>query len=158
MNKAVYPGTFDPVTNGHLDLIKRANKFVDHLIIAICVNPDKRPLFSSQKRAEMVRNNVELENVEVKICRQLLIDFLQQEEADLIIRGLRAVSDFEEEFQMALMNKKLESEIETIMMVSKSEYNYLSSSLVKEVAQFSGCVQGLVPEDVAGKLKTKLTN
>lgn len=158
MERAVYPGTFDPITNGHLDIIERAGRFVDELIIAVCVNPNKEPLFKIKERATMVKENVDLDNVKVKICRGLLIDFLKEENSKLIIRGLRAISDFEDEFQMALMNKKLDSEIETIMLVSKPKYNYLSSSLMKEISEFDGCVKGLVPENVRKKLHDKQIN
>jgi len=156
MNKAVYPGSFDPITSGHLDIIKRASRFVDKLIVLVCTNPKKQSLFSIQKRVKMIENNIlDLPNVEVNICQGLVVDFLKVKDIELIIRGLRAISDFEEEFKMALMNQKLKEDTETIMLVAKGKYQYLSSSAVKEVAQFNGCIKDLVPKNVEQELKNK---
>jgi len=153
----VYPGSFDPVTNGHLDIIERASKIFDKLIVAVLVNPNKTPVFDIEERVELLKETTEhLPNVEVKAFKGLLIDFMKQENAKVIVKGLRAVSDFEYEFQMALLNKKLEPSIETIFMMTNSKYSYLSSSMVKEVARFGGCIEDLVPEKIAKKVMKKL--
>jgi len=153
----VYPGSFDPVTNGHLDIIERASKIFDKLIVAVLVNPNKTPVFDIDERVELLKETTEhLPNVEVKAFKGLLIDFMKQENAKVIVKGLRAVSDFEYEFQMALLNKKLEPSIETIFMMTNSKYSYLSSSMVKEVARFGGCIEDLVPEKIAKKVMKKL--
>ena len=156
MKKAVYPGSFDPVTNGHLNLIRRASKFIDELTVLIGINPKKNTLFSSAERVEMIEENIkDLPHVKVDTFHGLIVDYLEDNNINLIIRGLRAMSDFEDEFQMALMNKKLSKEVETIMLITKGEYNYLSSSAVKEVAQFNGCIDELVPENVVKKVQEK---
>jgi len=153
----VYPGSFDPVTNGHLDIIERASKIFDKLIVAVLVNPNKTPVFDIEERVELLKETTEhLPNVEVKAFKGLLIDFMKRENAKVIVKGLRAVSDFEYEFQMALLNKKLEPSIETIFMMTNSKYSYLSSSMVKEVARFGGCIEDLVPEKIAKKVMKKL--
>ncbi|WAM30736.1 pantetheine-phosphate adenylyltransferase [Caldicellulosiruptor naganoensis] len=157
MKIGVYPGSFDPVTNGHLDIIERASKIFDKLIVAVLVNPNKTPVFDIEERVELLKETTEhLPNVEVKAFNGLLIDFMKQENAKVIVKGLRAVSDFEYEFQMALLNKKLEPSIETIFMMTNSKYSYLSSSMVKEVARFGGCIEDLVPEKIAKKVMRKL--
>ncbi|WAM32947.1 pantetheine-phosphate adenylyltransferase [Caldicellulosiruptor morganii] len=157
MKIGVYPGSFDPVTNGHLDIIERASKIFDKLIVAVLVNPNKTPVFDIDERVELLKETTEhLPNVEVKAFKGLLIDFMKQENARVIVKGLRAVSDFEYEFQMALLNKKLEPSIETIFMMTNSKYSYLSSSMVKEVARFGGCIEDLVPEKIARKVMRKL--
>ncbi|ABP67377.1 pantetheine-phosphate adenylyltransferase [Caldicellulosiruptor changbaiensis] len=157
MKIGVYPGSFDPVTNGHLDIIERASKIFDKLIVAVLVNPNKTPVFDIDERVELLKETTEhLPNVEVKAFKGLLIDFMKQENAKVIVKGLRAVSDFEYEFQMALLNKKLEPSIETIFMMTNSKYSYLSSSMVKEVARFGGCIEDLVPEKIAKKVMKKL--
>ncbi|ADL42621.1 pantetheine-phosphate adenylyltransferase [Caldicellulosiruptor obsidiansis OB47] len=157
MKIGVYPGSFDPVTNGHLDIIERASKIFDKLIVAVLVNPNKTPVFDIEERVELLKETTEhLPNVEIKAFKGLLIDFMKQENAKVIVKGLRAVSDFEYEFQMALLNKKLEPSIETIFMMTNSKYSYLSSSMVKEVARFGGCIEDLVPEKIAKKVMKKL--
>lgn len=157
MNIGVYPGSFDPVTNGHLDIIERASKIFDKLIVAVLVNPNKTPIFDIEERVEFLRETTEhLPNVEVDAFKGLLIEFMKQKNAKVIVKGLRAVSDFEYEFQMALLNKKLEPSIETIFMMTNSKYSYLSSSMVKEVARFGGCIEDLVPEKIARKVIKKL--
>lgn len=157
MKIGVYPGSFDPVTNGHLDIIERASKIFDKLIVAVLINPNKTPVFDIEERVELLKETTEhLPNVEVKAFKGLLIDFMKQENAKVIVKGLRAVSDFEYEFQMALLNKKLEPSIETIFMMTNSKYSYLSSSMVKEVARFGGCIEDLVPEKIAKKVMRKL--
>ena len=145
----IYPGSFDPITNGHLDVIERAAKLFDRVIVAVAVNSSKVPLFSKDQRQEQITEAVAaLGNVEVDAFDGLLVDFARDQKAQAIIRGLRAVSDFEFEFQLALMNRKLEPEIETIFMMPHETYTFLSSKLVKEVAQLGGDVSAFVPPHV----------
>jgi len=153
---AVYPGSFDPVTNGHLDIIERASKIFKKLIVAVIYNPNKNPLFTIEERVEMLKEITKnMENVEVDQFSGLLVHYMKKKEADIIVKGLRMVSDFEYEFQMALMNKKLSNEVETIFMMTNSKYGYVSSSLIKEIARFGGCLKDLVPEVVEKRLKEK---
>lgn len=155
---AVYPGTFDPLTNGHLDLIRRSLRIFDRLIVAIANNLMKDPLFTVEERLEMIREVTrDLPNLEVTSFQGLLIDFVARTNSTVIIRGLRAVSDFEYEFQMALMNRKLREGIETVFMMPSETYSYLSSRLVKEIAGFGACVTGLVPPAVEKRLVEKLS-
>ncbi|HCJ57722.1 pantetheine-phosphate adenylyltransferase [Lutispora sp.] len=157
MKIGVYPGSFDPVTNGHLDIIERASKLFDKLIVGVGVNNNKKSLFSVEKRLEFIEVSCKsIPNVEVDSFSGLLIEFMREKNANTIVKGLRAISDFEYEFQMALMNRKLNPEIETIFMMTSSKYSYLSSSLIKEVAGFGGCVRGLIPEVVEKELHKKL--
>ncbi|KXS39612.1 MULTISPECIES: pantetheine-phosphate adenylyltransferase [unclassified Candidatus Frackibacter] len=154
---AVYPGSFDPITNGHLDIIERTTKIFDNVIVAVFHNPNKKPLFSMEERVEIITEAVaDFENVEVDSFEGLLTDYIKQQKAQVIVRGLRAVSDFETEFQMASMNKKLEPEVETIFMMTNNKYAYLSSSIIKEVSNFGGCIEDLVPEHVISRLKKKI--
>ncbi len=147
---AVYPGTFDPITNGHLDLIERGGRLFDRVIVAILENPDKEPLFSVRERLRLIRGAVRgMENVSVDTFSGLLVNYVRRVEAHVIVRGLRAVSDFEYEFQMALMNRRLDDGVETVFMMPAEAYSYLSSRLVKEVARLGGDVAGLVPPEVA---------
>lgn len=147
---AVYPGSFDPPTLGHLDVIERASKLFDKLIVAAGVNSAKAPFLSTDERMEALRQSVaHLDNVEIDAFGGLLIDYVRQREARAIVRGLRATADFEYEFQMAMVNRRLASEIETVFLVTKWEHSYLSSSIVREVALLGGDYQGLVPEAVA---------
>jgi pantetheine-phosphate adenylyltransferase len=158
MNRiAVYPGSFDPVTNGHLDIIHRALEFVDELVIAILVNPEKQALFSVKERMEMIRNVIpENHRIQIDQFHGLLVEYARKKNARVIIRGLRAVSDFDYEFQMALMNRRLEAQIETVFLVPAEQYSYVSSRLVKEICALGGTVRGLVPEDVEKRMKQKL--
>ena len=162
MNKtAVYPGSFDPVTNGHLDIIKRASRTFDKVYVAILKNSSKTPMFSLQQRIDWIRRaTAHLPNVEVDSFEGLLVNYMDEKKAGIIIKGLRAVSDFEYEFQMALMNHKLNKSIETMFMMTNGKYSYLSSSIVKEVARHSGNLEGLVPdfmiEEIMEELKKKL--
>jgi len=154
-NIAVYPGSFDPVTNGHLDIIKRASRVFEKVYVAILVNSAKSPMFTEEERADMIRRSVAtmgLKNVEVHIFSGLLVDFISQKGANVIVKGLRAVSDFEYEFQMALMNHKLLREVETMFMMTSNKYSYLSSSIVKEVAKYGGNLNGLVPDDLIDEI------
>ena len=147
MKIAVYPGSFDPVTNGHLDIITRGSKIFDKLIVGVLVNVDKKGLFDIEERVELIKRVTKhLDNVEVVSFNGLLINFMKQYNANVILKGLRAVSDFEYEFQMALMNSKLDPEVETLFMMTSAQYSYLSSSSVKQVARFGGCIEGLVPD------------
>ena len=137
---AIYPGSFDPLTNGHLDIIKRASRLFDKVIVAILVNADKSPLFNSQQRLEMLKNSVDqdLPNVQVDTFGGLLVDYALRHNAQVIIRGIRAVSDYEYELQMALMNRRMEPQIETVFMMPAEAYSYLSSRLVREIFQLGG--------------------
>lgn len=155
----VYPGSFDPITNGHLDIIQRASKIFDRVIVAVLENPEKKnPLFNVNERIELIKRvTKDLENVEVESFKGLLIDFMRKKESKIIIKGLRAVSDFEYEFQMALMNNKLDENIETLFMMTSSQYSYLSSSSVKQVAMYGGCLKGLVPDEIIDDIKEKFT-
>ncbi|WP_416198080.1 MAG: pantetheine-phosphate adenylyltransferase [Sporanaerobacter sp.] len=153
----IYPGSFDPVTNGHLDIIKRCSKKFDKVIVAILNNSSKKTLFTVEERTELLKKAVEkYDNVEIDDFSGLLIDYAKERNVTTMVRGLRAVSDFEYEMQMALVNKKLYGDIETLFMVSSGEYAYLSSSIVKEVAMFDGDVSCLVPNVVEKALKEKL--
>ncbi len=155
-NIAVYPGTFDPITNGHIDLVKRSLGIFDEVIIALAHNPRKAPLFTIDERIEMIKTATKgLRHVKTDIFNGLLVDYAKKKNARAIIRGLRAVSDFEYEFQMALMNRRLDNKIETVYLMPSEEYSYLTSSIIKEIAAFKGSVNGLVPKAVANKLKEK---
>lgn len=153
---AVYAGSFDPITNGHRDLIQRSLRFVDRLVVALAVNVNKQPLFTVEERLEFIRLSVEGEpRIEVRHFEGLLVDFMQEVGATLSIRGIRAVSDFEYEYQMAMMNRHLADGIETVFMVPSIETTYVSSSLVRQVARFRGDVRGLVHPSVAEALAGK---
>ena len=154
--KAVYPGTFDPVTNGHLDLIERGSALFDEITVAILKVPEKETLFTIKERVEMVKEAVKkFPNVHVESFQKLLVDYVESIGAKVIVRGLRAVSDFEYELQMAMMNRRLKGKIETIFMMPNEAYSYLSSKLVKEVAQLGGKLSGLVPPHVEKRLQEK---
>jgi pantetheine-phosphate adenylyltransferase len=153
---AVYPGSFDPITNGHVDIIERGARLFDRIIVAVLVNPDKQPLFSVEERVETAREVFRDDpTVEVDAFQGLLIDFARRHQASVIVRGLRAVSDFEYEFQMALMNRRLAPDIETVFMMPAEAYTYISSRLVREVFTLGGTVQGLVPDPVEARLRRK---
>ena len=152
---AVYPGSFDPVTKGHADLIRRCFAFADKVIVAVAVNVAKQPLFTLEERVAMIRATVDTPHVEVRAFDGLLVDFARQVGAAVLVRGLRAVSDFEYEFQMALMNRTLAPTLETVFLVPAFDLTYLSSSLVREVARFGGDVSALVHPDVQRALKAK---
>ena len=156
MRRAIYPGSFDPVTNGHVDVVERARKLFDEVIVAVAHNDEKQPLFPLPERLDLLQQTVgKLENVRIAQFHGLLVDFAAAQQASAVIRGLRAVSDFEFEFQMALMNRKLESSVETIFLMPKEEYTYLSSRLVKEIARLGGDVSKFVPDLVAKALRKK---
>ncbi|MCX5750702.1 MAG: pantetheine-phosphate adenylyltransferase [Candidatus Saganbacteria bacterium] len=156
MKIAVYPGSFDPVTNGHLDIIERASRLFDVVYVAISSNPEKNHSFSVGKRVNMLKSSVKgFKNVKVETFTGLLVDYAKTKKARSIIRGLRAVSDFEYEFQLALTNRKLAPEIETIFFMTDYKFSYLSSSLVKQIAGLGGDVRGLVPKGIEKELSRK---
>jgi len=156
MSRAIYPGSFDPITNGHLDVIGRALKLFDDVIVAVAHNDEKQPLFSLEERLDLLRETAgKIDNVRVAEFEGLLVEFARAEGAGAVIRGLRAVSDFEFEFQMALMNRKLEASVETIFLMPTEEYTYLSSRIVKEIARLGGDVSAFVPACVAKALNRK---
>jgi len=153
----IYPGSFDPVTNGHLDLIHRGAKIFDELVVAILRNPEKNPLFTVPERREMLQEMTrELPNVRVDEFQGLMVDYARSQGAAAVLRGIRAISDYEYEFQMALMNRKLDPTLETMFMMPAEKYSYLSSRLVREVARLGGSVEGLVPDLVAQRLASKV--
>jgi pantetheine-phosphate adenylyltransferase len=154
---AVYPGSFDPLTNGHVDIITRGARLFDRIIIAILVNAEKAPLFTMAERVEIARDVFkDLHNVEVDTFEGLLVDYVARRNAQVIVRGLRAVSDFEFEFQMALMNQRLNDRIETVFMMPAEKYTYTSSRLIKEIFSLGGRVDGLVPARVEERLRAKV--
>jgi len=156
LRKAVYPGTFDPITNGHLDIIRRAIMIFDRVIIGVAEDSSKKTLFTLQERVDLASASVrQWPQVEVKPFSGLLVDFARKEGAVAIIRGLRAVSDFEYEFQMYVMNKKLAEDLETVFLMTATEYSFVSSSIIRQVASLGGCVRGLVPEEVEKALLKK---
>ncbi|MDI6807511.1 MAG: pantetheine-phosphate adenylyltransferase [Candidatus Eisenbacteria bacterium] len=157
MRSAIFPGTFDPVTMGHLDLIERGLKMFDRIIVAVSSKPDKDLLFSVEERVEMIREATKgMKNVEVSHFSGLLVDYARKAGIEIVIRGLRAVSDFEYEFQMALMNRKLSGSIEAVFLMPSEQYSYLNSTVVKEIARMGGNVSELVPPSVATRLKERL--
>jgi len=158
MVAAVYPGTFDPLTYGHMDIIERAARLFGKLIVGIYENPSKQPLFALEQRVELVKEAVTgLSNVQVRAFKGLTVDFIRQIGGRVMVRGLRANSDFEREFEMALMNRKLAPEIELLCLMTSSQYQFLSSSLIKEVAKLGGCLEGMVPDHVAAALRAKFS-
>ncbi|PYL08641.1 MAG: pantetheine-phosphate adenylyltransferase [Verrucomicrobia bacterium] len=156
MKRAIYPGSFDPVTNGHLDVIERARKLFDEVIVAVAHNDQKQALFSLEERLELLKTSIgNIDNVRIAQFDGLLVEFAAAQSASAVVRGLRAVSDFEFEFQMALMNRKLNSDVETIFLMPKEEYTYLSSRIIKEIARLGGDVSSFVPDVVAKALGNK---
>ncbi len=159
MRTVVYPGSFDPFTNGHLDVVQRAAKLFDRVIVAVAENEGKSPLFTMQERANLVAEATkDLHNVEVDAFSGLLVNYVEQRRADAIVRGLRAVSDFEFEFQLALMNRNLNERVETIFMMPKDTYTFLSSKIIKEIARLGGDITPFVPVGVKKALLEKLAN
>ena len=159
MSTAIYPGSFDPITNGHLDIINRAAKLFEKLFIGVYDKPDKKLLFTTEERAEMVRQAIAtLPNVEVMVFTGLAVDFAKEVKAQVIVRGLRMSADFEKEFDLAMMYKKLSPDIELVCLMSDMSYQFLSSSLLKEAARLGGAIDDLVPEHVAVALRKKVHN
>ena len=153
---AVYPGSFDPITNGHIDIIHRGLRIIDELIILVSYNPDKASSFTVEERIEMIKEVIgDNPRVRIDSFPGLLVDYVEKESADVILRGLRAVSDFEYEFQMAIMNRRLDRNIETVFLMTGYKWFYASSKLIKEVASLGGSVDGIVPDIVCKKLKEK---
>lgn len=156
MRVAVYPGSFDPITNGHLDIIRRASRLYDKVIVGVLNNASKNPVFSADERKEMIDSVTgDIKNVSCDVFSGLLVDFAKQNNASVIIKGLRTVTDFEYEFQMALLNKALDPEYETVFMMTDSKYSYISSSMVKEVAKYHGELDGFVPASIKEKIIKK---
>lgn len=160
MKIAVYPGSFDPITKGHLDIIKRASKMFDKVIVAVVKNQSKTPMFSFEERRELILKSIEsvgwVDNIEVEEFQGLLVDFMHQHNSKIIVKGLRFVSDFEYEFQMALTNRKLDEDIETMFMVTCYKYSYLSSSIVKEVCALGGDVTDMLPEAIIDEVSEQI--
>ena len=159
MTTAIYPGSFDPVTYGHLDIIKRAAKISDRLVVGVLRNSEKIPMFSEQERVEMIRECIEalgLQNVEVKTFSGLTVDFARSLGASFLVRGLRAVTDFEYELQLSQINQKLDSEIDTVFFTTNLKYAYLSSSIVKEISRYRGDISEFVPESILGEISERL--
>ncbi|MBI1750542.1 MAG: pantetheine-phosphate adenylyltransferase [Acidobacteria bacterium] len=155
---AIYPGSFDPVTNGHLDLIERGAKLFDRLVVAVLQNLEKDPLFTVPERVEMLREVTRpWANVEVDVFGGLLVEYARHRNAQVLLRGIRAISDYEYELQMALMNRKMEPRIETVFMMPSETYSYLSSRLVREIARLGGPLHGLVPQIVEERIRAKVT-
>jgi len=157
VTRAIYPGSFDPLTFGHVDIIERSARLFDNVVVAILTNPQKAPLFTVEERIEIMNEILKprVRNVEVDVFHGLLVDYAKQKRAQVIVRGIRAVTDYEYEFQMALMNRRLTPDIETVFMMPAENYSYLSSRLVKEIAELGGSVTGLVPETVERRLKQR---
>jgi pantetheine-phosphate adenylyltransferase len=154
---ALYPGTFDPPTNGHLDLIERGARLFDHLIVAVLNNPGKDPLFTVEERVEMLRESTAaLKNVSVATFDGLMVEFARKQGVSAVLRGIRAISDYEYEFQMALMNRRLAPEIETVFLQPAGRYSFVSSRMLKEVFSFGGDVSGLVPPNVLKRLRDRM--
>ncbi len=156
---AIYPGSFDPPTNGHLDLVQRGSEIFDELVVAVLRNPEKEPLFSIAERCDMLRElTAGLDNVRIDVFEGLLVDYARKTHARALLRGIRAISDYEYELQMALMNRKLDPRMETVFMMPAEAYSYVSSRLVKEIAHLGGSIHGLVPDMVENKLQQKLAS
>ena len=154
--RAIYPGSFDPMTMGHLDIIERSARMFDEVIVAVLVNQDKQPMFSVDERVEMIRQVANRPNVRVGTFAGLLVDYAIEQQAQVIVRGIRAVSDYEYELQMALMNRRLEPQVETFFLMAAEAYSYLSSRLIKEVFKLGGSITGLVPEYVERRMREKV--
>ncbi|MFL0268231.1 pantetheine-phosphate adenylyltransferase [Candidatus Clostridium radicumherbarum] len=156
MKRAVYPGSFDPITNGHLDIIKRASEIFDEVIVGALVNPDKKGLFDITERVNLIKKSTSnISNVRVESFTGLLIDFMKKTDTKIIVKGLRAISDFEYEFQMAMLNNKLDSNIETVFLMTSEKNSYISSSSIKQIAMFGGSITDFVPEIIVNDILDK---
>lgn len=156
MKRAVYPGSFDPITNGHLDIIKRASEIFDEVIVGVLVNPDKNGLFDITERVNLIKKSTyNISNVRVESFTGLLIDFMKKTDTKIIVKGLRAISDFEYEFQMAMLNNKLNSNIETVFLMTSEKNSYISSSSIKQIAMFGGSITDFVPEMIVNDILDK---
>lgn len=156
MRRAIYPGSFDPITMGHLDIIERSAKLFDEVVVALLLNIDKQPMFTPEERVEMIRDVVPSANVRVGTFEGLLVHYAVQQQAQFVVRGIRAISDYEYELQMALMNRRLEPSVETVFLMAGEEYSYISSRLIKEVFKLGGSIKGLVPESVELQMQRKV--
>lgn len=156
MRRAIYPGSFDPITLGHLDIIERSAKLFDEVIVALLHNIDKQPMFTTEERIEMIRAVVPHSNVRVDTFEGLLVHYAVEQKAQFVVRGIRAISDYEYELQMALMNRRLEPTVETVFLMAGEAYSYVSSRLIKEVFTLGGSINGLVPELVENQMRDKL--
>ena len=161
MRRAIYPGSFDPITNGHLDIIERGSKLFDEIVVAVLDNPDKNPMFTVAERIEMLgavlpEINSDDCRISVDYFQGLLVEYAMKKEANAIVRGIRAISDYEYELQMALMNRRLEPRLETVFLMSAEDYSYVSSRLVKQIFRLGGAVDGLVPDSVKARMSEKL--
>ena len=154
--RAIYPGSFDPITNGHLDIIERSAKLFDEVVVALLLNMEKQPMFSTEERVAMIREVIRWDNVRVDTFEGLLVHYAVEQQAHVIVRGIRAVSDYEYELQMALMNRRMESRVETVFLMAAEDYSYLSSRLIKEVFKHGGSITGLVPDLVERRMREKL--
>ena len=156
---ALYPGSFDPVTNGHIDIFERGSKLVDKLVIAVSSNPNKHSLFTMEERVQLIKNSVShIPNVEIDCTSELLNDYVKSKDSRIIIRGLRALSDFEYEFQRALFSKYLDDDIETVFIMTNNKYSFVSSTGIRELAKFGGKLDGLVPDEVKAKLEERFSS
>ena len=154
--RAIYPGTFDPITNGHVDIIERSAKLFDEVVVALLLNIEKQPMFSTDERVAMIRDIIGWDNVRVDTFEGLLVDYAVEKQAQVIVRGIRAISDYEYELQMALMNRRMEPRVETVFLMAAEENSYLSSRLIKEVFKLGGSITGLVPDLVERRMEEKL--
>lgn len=158
MRRAIYPGSFDPITMGHLDIIERSAKLFDEVIVALLLNVEKQPMFTIDERVEMIRQVIPWSNVRVGTFEGLLVHYAAQQQAQFVVRGIRAISDYEYELQMALMNRRLEPDFETVFLMAGEAYSYISSRLIKEVFKLGGPIKGLVPELVENRMRDKLAS
>jgi pantetheine-phosphate adenylyltransferase len=156
MRRAIYPGSFDPITLGHLDIIERSARLFDEVIVALLVNADKLPMFTTEERVEMIRSVTPWDNVRVDTFEGLLVHYAVEQQAQFVVRGIRAISDYEYELQMALMNRRLEPSVETVFLMAGEAYSYISSRLIKEVFKLGGSINGLVPELVEQRMRDKI--
>jgi pantetheine-phosphate adenylyltransferase len=157
IRRAIYPGSFDPITMGHLDIIERSARLFDEVVVALLSNIEKQPMFTTEERVEMIREIVPLSNVRVGTFEGLLVHFAVQQQAQFVVRGIRAISDYEYELQMALMNRRLEPNVETVFLMAGEAYSYISSRLIKEVFKLGGPINGLVPKLVEERMRAKIT-